>query len=68
MIHINYSPQHDDLVNLFMKDNREKYIICNEQLRDLVVNIDMENKEVYESAIRMFDEAIEEFKTLSNEK
>lgn len=45
MIHINYSPQHDDLVNLFMKDNREKYIICNEQLRDLVVNIDMENKE-----------------------
>lgn len=45
MIHVNYSPQHDDLVNLFMKDNREKYIICNEQLRDLVVNIDMENKE-----------------------
>ncbi|MGM9533043.1 putative sporulation protein YtxC [Intestinibacter sp.] len=44
-IHINYLPQHDDLVNLFMKDNSEKYIICNQQLRDLVVNVDMENKE-----------------------
>lgn len=44
-MHINYLPQHDELVNLFMRDNREKYIICNEHLRDLVMNIDMENKE-----------------------
>ena len=33
-----------------------------------IAGVDMEDKEVYESAIRMFDEAIEEFKTLSNEK
>ena len=26
-----------------MKDNEEKYIICNQQLRDLVMNIDMED-------------------------
>lgn len=45
IMHINYLPQHDELVNLFMRDNREKYIICNEHLRDLVMNIDMENKE-----------------------
>lgn len=45
IMHINYLPQHDELVNLFMRDNREKYIICNEHLRDLGMNIDMENKE-----------------------
>ena len=33
-----------------------------------IAGVDMEDKEVYESAIRMFDEAIEEFRTLSNEK
>ena len=33
-----------------------------------IAGVYMEDKEVYESAIRMFDEAIEEFRTLSNEK
>ena len=51
MIHISYLPQHDYMVNLFMKNNCNKYIICNEHLRDLCVDIDMENEEHKEEAI-----------------
>ncbi|MGN1032282.1 MAG: putative sporulation protein YtxC [Intestinibacter sp.] len=57
-IHINYLPQHDDLVNLFMKDNKEKYIICNEHLRDLVINVDMENDDNKEEIINKIIELI----------
>ena len=39
------------MVNLFMKNNCNKYIICNEHLRDLCVDIDMENEEHKEEAI-----------------
>ena len=51
MIHISYLPQHDYMVKLFMKNNCNKYIICNEHLRDLCVDIDMENEEHKEEAI-----------------
>ena len=34
-----------------MKNNCNKYIICNEHLRDLCVDIDMENEEHKEEAI-----------------
>ena len=34
-----------------MKNNCNKYIICNKQLRDLSVDIDMENEEHKEEAI-----------------
>lgn len=58
MIHISYLPQHDYMVNLFMKNNCNKYIICNEHLRDLCVDIDMENEEHKEEAINGIIELI----------
>ena len=33
-----------------------------------IAGVDMEDKEVYESAIRMFNETIEEFKNLIHKK
>ena len=58
MIHISYLPQHDYMVKLFMKNNCNKYIICNEHLRDLCVDIDMENEEHKEEAINGIIELI----------
>ena len=58
MIHISYLPQHDYIVKLFMKNNCNKYIICNEHLRDLCVDIDMENEEHKEEAINGIIELI----------
>ena len=51
IIHISYLPQYDYLVKLFMKNNCNKYIICNKQLRDLSVDIDTDNEEHKEEAI-----------------
>lgn len=50
VIHISYLEDHDEIVDLFMKSNN-KYIICNKHLRDLSVDIDMENEEHKEEAI-----------------
>ena len=45
------------MVKLFMKNNN-KYVICNEQLRDLSVDIDMEDEEHKEEAINEIIELI----------
>ena len=50
VIHISYLEDYDEIVDLFMKSNN-KYIICNKHLRDLSVDIDMENEEHKEEAI-----------------
>lgn len=50
VMHINYLKQHDYIINSFMKKNN-KYIICDEQLRDLSVDIDMENEDNKEIAV-----------------
>lgn len=50
VIHISYLEDHDEIVDLFMESNN-KYIICNKHLRDLSVDIDMENEEHKEEAI-----------------
>ena len=49
-MHINYLKQHDYIINSFMKKNN-KYIICDEHLRDLSVDIDMENEDNKENAV-----------------
>ena len=57
-MHINYLPQHDYMVRSFMDNNDNKYIICNEHLRDLSLDIDMEDEQKKKEAINKITELI----------
>ena len=57
-MHINYLPQHDYMVRSFMENNDNKYIICNEHLRDLSLDIDMEDEQKKKEAINKITELI----------
>lgn len=57
-LHINYLSQHDDLVELFFNQNKQTYIVCDDYLRILSVDVDMEDEDTKEEIINQITELV----------